>query len=179
LMDTDILKPLPNRELKAGFGEIVKYGIIQDPALLPDIIRWWSGITTEESQALMRHLIRRSCEIKADVVVADERETTDLRAMLNYGHTVGHALEAVTDYKRFKHGEAVAMGMMAAAHIGEAVGITPPGVRPALSQALIASGLPRILPSDIALERILKRPKEAKRGLCWPARWETLPCIGI
>lgn len=155
LIDTETLKTLPSRELKAGFAEVVKYGIIRDPAILTDVIRWWSKISADESKQLMRHLIRRSCEIKADVVVADEREITDLRAILNYGHTVGHALEALTGYRRFKHGEAVAMGMMAAAHIGEQTGITPFEVRSALRQALTACGLPRTVPSDIALEGIL------------------------
>ncbi len=155
LIDTGMLETLPNRELNAGFAEILKYGIIRDPAILSESIRWWSDISAQESQELMVRLIRRSCEIKAEVVVADEREITDLRAILNYGHTVGHALEAVTGYKRFKHGEAVAIGMMAAAQIGEVVGITPPDVRPALSQALSACGLPRTVPSDIKIEQIL------------------------
>ena len=167
LIDTDVLQTLPGREVKSGFAEIVKYGIIRDPAILPDTIRWWSLKEEGEWQGLINHLIQRSCEIKADVVVADERETTDLRAILNYGHTVGHALEAVTGYKRFKHGEAVAMGMMAAAHIGEAAGITPPLVRPTLSAALKACGLPRTLPSDIPIEKIvplLALDKKAEGG---------------
>lgn len=155
LIDTDILRTLPNRELRSGFAEIVKYGVIRDPAILPSVIRWWSKITPEESQELITYLIRRSCEIKADVVIADEREITDLRAILNYGHTVGHALEAITGYKRFKHGEAVAMGMIAAAHIGEAAGVTPLKVRPAIVQALAACGLPQTVPVDISQDGIL------------------------
>lgn len=165
LIDTDTLSSLPARERRAGMGEVVKYGLIRDPELLSFVTG--HGERLIQKPDAVAHIIRRSCEIKADVVSADEYETTGLRAILNYGHTIGHALESVTAYKRFKHGEAVAIGMIAAAYIGEEQGMTPPMVRAATLAALRAQGLPTSMPADvdpISLMKLLGRDKKAEAG---------------
>jgi 3-dehydroquinate synthase len=121
LSDSDVLQTLPKRELAAGLHEVVKYGAIRSMALLryleqrlPEILKC--------RPAEMQHIVLASSRIKAEIVASDERET-GLRMLLNYGHSVGHAFEAATDYKRFKHGEAVGWGMMAALGYGLKLGL--------------------------------------------------------
>ena len=161
IADVDTLKTLPRREFRSGMGEVVKYGVIRDPSLL--LPKALEMLQTD----IVSHIVRRSCEIKAEVVVADEREETGLRAILNYGHTVGHALESATNYRRYKHGEAVAIGMAAAACIGEAAGITPSDVRKTVIAACRAQGLPTARPAEISVESLLMlmmRDKKTEAG---------------
>jgi 3-dehydroquinate synthase len=143
IIDPLILRCLPAREFRAGLYEAVKYGIIRDAELAGWIDREHEAIAAMEPEAMTK-LIARCCEIKAEVVTADERES-GLRQILNYGHTVGHALEAVTHYRRLKHGEAIAYGMKCAARIAEALGILSQddGRRIAGSVDMFG-GLPRI-----------------------------------
>jgi 3-dehydroquinate synthase len=165
LIDTDVLGTLPTRERRAGVAEVIKYGVISDPALLDFVTA--CGDQGAQAPEAIAHIVRRSCEIKADVVSQDEFETTGLRAILNYGHTIGHALEATTRYRRFRHGEAVAIGMMVAAHIGEVQSITPPQVGETIRAALAAHRLPSAIPEDIApddLLPLLARDKKAEGG---------------
>jgi len=117
LIDPATLATLPERELRAGLCEAIKYGVIRDRRLFERIRREVERLK-QLDLAELTHLIHRSCRIKADVVARDEREG-GLRKILNFGHTVGHALEAVTRYRRFLHGEAVGHGMRAAARIAE------------------------------------------------------------
>ncbi|MDI6791799.1 MAG: 3-dehydroquinate synthase [bacterium] len=121
IIDPLALKTLDERELMAGLAEIVKYGVIRDEAFFAWLENNWAGILDLEPEALS-HIIARSCQIKADVVSLDEREAGE-RAILNYGHTIGHALESLTDYKCFRHGEAVAIGMIAASWIANELGL--------------------------------------------------------
>jgi 3-dehydroquinate synthase len=121
--DPIVLQTLPRREFRAGLYEVIKYGVIADPSLLDRMRGTLPAIFAREGAAVAP-LVAASCRIKAEVVSADEREA-GLRRILNFGHTVGHALEAVTKYKRFRHGEAVGYGMLAALAIGVARGITP------------------------------------------------------
>jgi len=123
VIDLETLATLPLRELSAGMYEALKYGVIRDRALA-DFIRHNLGAVRSLDPVTMTHIITRSCEIKAEVVSADERES-GLRRILNFGHTVGHALEAVTAYRRLKHGEAVGYGMKCASVIAAKVGIIP------------------------------------------------------
>ncbi len=117
LVDTRTLETLPIREYRAGLAEVIKYGIIWDAAL-------FSQLETEADRMLKRDLsllegiIARCCAIKAEVVSRDERED-GLRAILNFGHTIGHAIEAVTEYGRYLHGEAIAVGMVQAARLSQ------------------------------------------------------------
>ena len=125
LSDTDVLKTLPGRELASGLYEIVKHAAIRSESLMRYLEGRLGAILRCQARE-MTHVIVESVRIKAEVVASDEKET-DLRMILNYGHTVGHAFEAATDYKRFKHGEAVAWGMIAAVGIGRELGLLLPG----------------------------------------------------
>jgi len=165
LMDLQALRTLPARELRSGLAEVIKYGIIYDEALFRQVHADLPQLRRRDLQVLMR-AIARSCEIKAEVVAQDETEQ-GLRAILNFGHTVGHALEAVTHYRRYKHGEAVALGMVAAALIGEEVGVTPTEVTLALHETLQAAGLPVVFPEEVRVEDILaaaQRDKKTEAG---------------
>ena len=119
-IDIDTLKTLPDREIKSGLGEIVKYGIISDGELFKFLETNAEKILARDVEALT-HLIKRSCEIKADVVSQDEKEN-GLRRILNFGHTIGHAIEKVTSYEKYRHGEALAIGMVGAAMLSESLG---------------------------------------------------------
>jgi 3-dehydroquinate synthase len=121
LCDPDMLATLPRREFRAGLYEVIKYGVIAEPSILDAIERDRAAIFRREADVLTP-LIAESCRIKARVVTADEREAGPRRA-LNFGHTFGHALEAVTKYRRFRHGEAIGYGMLAAAHLSTARGL--------------------------------------------------------
>ena len=123
LMDTDVLKTLPPREIRAGLVEVVKHGMIRDEAFfafLEEHIEELVALTA--SPGIMERMIERNCEIKGEVVRLDEREH-GLRMILNYGHTVGHALEALGGYGRLRHGEAVGLGMRMAARIAVEKGL--------------------------------------------------------
>jgi len=115
--DTATLASLPEREFRAGVAEVIKYGVIHDAALFADLERELPALMAKDAAVLAR-VIARCCEIKADVVSKDERES-GLREILNFGHTVGHAIEAVTEYGRYLHGEAIAIGMLAAAQLSQ------------------------------------------------------------
>jgi len=121
--DPVVLETLPRREFRAGLYEVIKYGVISEPTLLDRMRDTMPAIFAREGDAIAP-LVSASCRIKAQVVSADEREA-GLRRILNFGHTVGHALEAVTKYKQFRHGEAIGYGMLAALAIGVARGVTP------------------------------------------------------
>jgi len=121
--DPIVLGTLPRREFRAGLYEVIKYGVIAEPALLDRIRDSVTAIFARDGDAVAP-LVAASCRIKAAVVSADERES-GLRRTLNFGHTIGHALESVTKYKQFRHGEAIGYGMLAALAIGVARGVTP------------------------------------------------------
>lgn len=117
ICDPDVLATLPRREFRAGLYEVIKYGVISAPALLETIMRDSHAIFDRRGDVLTP-LIAECCRIKATVVMADEREGGPRRA-LNFGHTIGHALESITKYRRFRHGEAIGYGMLAAAEISK------------------------------------------------------------
>jgi 3-dehydroquinate synthase len=121
--DTDVLATLPRREFRAGLYEVIKYGVIAKTALLDRVTSSLPSIFNRDAAALA-YIVAESCRVKADVVSRDERES-GLRRVLNFGHTIGHALEAVTKYKRYRHGEAVAYGMLGALALGVRRGVTP------------------------------------------------------
>jgi 3-dehydroquinate synthase len=120
LADIATLHSLPEREVRSGLAEVIKYGVIREKALFEYIEQHLEDLMACRSEQLL-HAIAECCRIKAEIVQADERELTGLRAILNFGHTVGHALEALTGYSRFRHGEAVAVGMVVAARMGVAL----------------------------------------------------------
>jgi len=140
LIDTEVLKHLPAREYAAGLAEIVKYGVIADAELFAWLEQHVAELNQRDS-ACLQHVIQRSCAIKAQVVAADEREN-DLRAILNFGHTFGHAVENLAGYGTWLHGEAVAVGMLMAAEFSARLGrITAADVE-RLRQLLAALQLP-------------------------------------
>lgn len=117
LCDPLVLGTLPRREFRSGLYEVIKYGVIADPSLLDTLLRDSHAIFAHDPDVLSQ-LVATCCRIKAAVVMSDEREGGPRRA-LNFGHTIGHALEAITRYRRFRHGEAIGYGMLAAAHISQ------------------------------------------------------------
>ena len=154
LIDPTTLLTLPLRELRSGMAEVIKYGIIYDKAFFEEIGSLLPKIMKLHEESLIA-VIARSCEIKAEVVSQDETEQ-GLRAILNFGHTVGHALESVTKYKRFKHGEAISIGMVSAALIGEELGVTSPETTRVIRILLEAAKLPTAFPPEIENDLILE-----------------------
>jgi 3-dehydroquinate synthase len=121
LIDVNVLTSLPEREYRAGLAEVVKYGVIVDADFFAYLEGNVDAINSREAGVLM-HIVERCCRLKADVVEEDEYETKGRRSILNYGHTFGHAFEAVTGYEQLLHGEGVAIGMMCAARLAEQLG---------------------------------------------------------
>jgi 3-dehydroquinate synthase len=142
--DTDTLKTLPDRELRAGIAEVIKYGCVWDPSLFDWLELHVDGLTRRDPDALA-YAIGRSCAIKAAVVGRDERES-NLRAILNFGHTFGHAIESATEYQRYLHGEAVGLGMLVATDLSQRLGLLDRGARQRVRDLLARAGLPVVTP---------------------------------
>jgi len=173
--DTDVLQTLPSRELAAGLAEILKHGLLADARYFEDVVADLPALRGRETPALAR-AIGRSCEIKAGVVGRDERESGE-RALLNLGHTFGHAIEALTGYAQWLHGEAVGCGMVLAADMSRRLGlITERDVRTVQHAVSLAGLPPRIegLGADDAL-RSMRGDKKAEAGA---VRYIVLEAIG-
>ena len=123
VVDSAMLKSLPERQYRGGLAEVIKYGVIADAKLFAYLEKNFDAVLRRDPASLA-YIIPRCLEIKAHVVSRDERES-GLREILNFGHTFGHALETITNYRTYQHGEAVAWGMMAAALLGHEIGLTP------------------------------------------------------
>ncbi len=143
-IDPETLLTLSKREYVAGLAEVVKYGVISDAAFFEYLEDNGSSLLGRQMKTV-RHCVVKSASIKARVVAVDERES-GLRRILNYGHTWGHAIETITSYRRYKHGEAVAMGMQMAARLSHFLGILSEGVVDRQGRLLKALGLPTMLP---------------------------------
>ena len=163
-IDVGVLKSLPRRELISGMAEVVKYGVIADDQFFSFIEENYKKILSLEQEVLI-HTVERSCEIKAMVVSADEREN-GLRAILNFGHTIGHAIETVTGYKRYKHGEAVSLGMVCAARLASIMRICHQDIFLRIERLCNLLGLPTSIPRMEfgALWDILQRDKKVING---------------
>ena len=162
--DPLLLSTLPRREFRAGLYEVIKYGVIASRDLFDLVSRDLPAIFRRESEVLIR-IIAKSCRIKANVVAQDERES-GLRRTLNFGHTVGHAIEAVSRYQRFRHGEAVAYGMLAAADLAVSRQVFREADRAALA-ALIAQLGPLPSVSDLSVGELveaIRRDKKVMKG---------------
>lgn len=144
ICDLDTLKTLPSRELSAGLAEVIKYGPIADMAFLDWIEAHIEALMAREPAALA-HAVRRSCEIKAEVVGQDEKES-GLRAILNFGHTFGHAIEAGMGYGAWLHGEAVGCGLVMAARLSQRLGLLEAGFVERLRRLVLRAGLPVVAP---------------------------------
>jgi 3-dehydroquinate synthase len=177
LADLSLLQTLPARDFLSGLAEVVKYGVIADPEILTFMAEK-SGLILARDTDCLQHLVKRSCQIKAEVVVADEREENGTRAILNFGHTIGHALEGATNYARYLHGEAVAIGMVSACCIGEAAGVTPPVVRETLVALLQQLGLPIALPADKDDTTLMALTAQDKKAVAGQARFVLADALG-
>jgi 3-dehydroquinate synthase len=159
-IDPALLETLPRREFRSGLYEVIKYGMTSSRDLFERIDRELDAIFARKPEAVVP-IIGESCRIKAAVVGIDERESGP-RRMLNFGHTAGHALEAVTKYKRFRHGEAIAYGMLTAAEIAVARGVMPEADRHALGRTLMKLGpLPPI--GDLSTKEVLAAMRHDKK----------------
>jgi 3-dehydroquinate synthase len=166
VIDPGLLGTLPRREFRAGLYEVLKYGAIADAELFARLERDLTSVFSRDPVTLLP-VIAASCRIKAAIVEADEREH-HVRRMLNFGHTVGHAIEAVTKYRRFRHGEAIGCGMLAAAALGVARGVTEPSVHERLENLIVQMGpLPPVadLTAEQTLEAIRRDKKVVNRRL--------------
>ncbi|HVB37981.1 MAG TPA: 3-dehydroquinate synthase [Vicinamibacterales bacterium] len=163
-IDPALLETLPRREFRAGLYEVVKYGVIASRELFDRIGRDTRAIFNRDPEALIP-VIAESCRIKAEVVGQDEHEA-GLRRVLNFGHTAGHALEAATRYRRFRHGEAVAYGMLAAAHLAVARGALTGDDRAALAGLIGQLGpMPSVADLRIPdLLQVIRRDKKVVNG---------------
>jgi 3-dehydroquinate synthase len=152
--DISVLGSLPRREYLAGLAEVIKYGVIRDAEFFAWLEANLSALIDQQDAALV-HAIGRSCAIKAEVVQADEREAGE-RALLNFGHSFGHALEALTDYETYLHGEAVAIGMVMAADLSARIGWMSDTDVGRIRDLIAAAGLPVQVKTDISVEPMLK-----------------------
>jgi len=173
--DVETLKSLPQREFLAGMAEVIKYGVIADRRFF-DYLRDNKEDILGRGDSVME-IIKRSCEIKADVISKDERET-DLRAILNFGHTVGHAIETVTDYSEFLHGEAVAIGMCVASRIAHEKGMLRGDEVSEIEDLIQMYGLPVEVPDGIDTSRILEAMEVDKKTRAGKLRFILPETIG-
>jgi len=161
--DTAALATLPARERRAGLGEVAKYGFIDDPVVL-ELLESRPDEAVAGDVDVLTEVVRRGVAVKARIVAADEREAGE-RALLNYGHTVGHAIETLAGYGTYRHGEAVALGMVFAARLGECLGVSQEGLAARTVALLDALGLPtgglRLDPA--AVWDVLVRDKKVRR----------------
>jgi 3-dehydroquinate synthase len=175
LCDLDTLDTLPPRELSAGLAEIIKYGPIADAAFL-DWIESHVDALRQRDKVALAHAVKRSCEIKARVVSQDERES-GLRAILNFGHTFGHAIEAGLGYGEWLHGEAVGCGMVMATALSAELGLVPPGFVERLRGIIERAGLPVRGPA-LGAARYLELMRVDKKAEAGDIRYVLLDGIG-
>ncbi|WP_017317005.1 3-dehydroquinate synthase [Mastigocladopsis repens] len=156
LIDQQVLKTLPMREFRAGMAEVIKYGVIWDAQLFAEMEQSKRLDQLRYVKAeLIESILQRSCQAKADVVGKDEKEA-GLRAILNYGHTIGHAVESLTGYRVVNHGEAVAIGMVAAGQIAVKLGMWQKEETERQDALIQKAGLPTQLPSGVDIEAIIE-----------------------
>ena len=157
--DTETLRSLPDRIWHEGFAEAIKHGIIRDAELFDSL----AAVDRDNPEALVAHNVR----IKAAIVAADEREHNDTRSLLNFGHTIGHAIEYAAGYGNMLHGEAISLGIVAAAHVSVRRAGLSLGEAEKIRAALQAHHLPTALPPDFPREKIfaaLPRDKKFENG---------------
>lgn len=172
LQDVSYLATLPEREMAGGFAEAIKHGLTLDPTLLDTFERQAATLQSLEGD-LPVETIRRSVQIKAEVVSADEFERGDVRLLLNYGHTIGHAIENVSGYGKFLHGEAVAIGMMAAAGIARRLGMIDEELVDRQQNVLQQYNLP-VTMSGVTADELIAATKTDKKSRGGSIRWVLL-----
>jgi 3-dehydroquinate synthase len=171
--DLDVLKTLPRRQFNQGFAEIIKHAIIADPKMFRMLQSWKAGAASG-----LQRVIKRNIQIKSGIITKDERDRTGQRALLNFGHTVGHAIERAGNYRKFLHGEAVSLGIVAAS----AISVKRAGLRPdqctAIVDLLKRFGLPTRLPPKFPRKKILDAVKFDKKFESGKIRFVVTPGIG-
>jgi 3-dehydroquinate synthase len=170
IADVETLKALPKREFNQGFAEIIKHGIIRDAEMLDDL--------RDFDLAKIEELIARNIRIKAAVVAADERELSGERALLNFGHTVGHAIERAAGYGELLHGEAISLGIIAACHISIRRAGLAESARDKVVALLKSFELPTELPPQISREKILEAIAFDKKFASGSVRFVVTPQLG-
>jgi 3-dehydroquinate synthase len=174
-VDTDLLRTLPRRELVAGMAEVIKHGVIRDEGYFAFVESNAEAILQDDPAAMAR-VVEGSCRIKAAVVAEDEREISGIRAHLNFGHTLAHALEANAGYGTLRHGEAVAIGMEAAGRLATERGMWSAGELNRLVSLLNKMGLPTRIPPGLQLDplmetmRLDKKVKDGRVRFVLPTR---------
>jgi 3-dehydroquinate synthase len=175
-IDTEVLKTLPRREVMAGMAEVIKYGVIRDRELFRYLSENKDKLI-DLSDEYLSHVIKRSCQIKAEVVSEDERES-GVRAMLNFGHTIGHALETLTGYVKYLHGEAVAIGMCHEAELARIEGITDPQTVSDVCDVIRSFDLPAHMPDDLSSASIVDAMQLDKKTIGGSLRFALPESIG-
>jgi 3-dehydroquinate synthase len=170
ISDVDTLQTLPPREFTQGFAEIIKHAVIRDAEMFERLQRF--------DRADLPELIRRNVEIKSGIVAADERERTGERALLNFGHTIGHAIERAGNYRDFLHGEAISLGMAAASEISVRKAGLSEAERERIVRTLEAFELPTRLPADFSKDKILGAVPFDKKFAGGAVRFVVIPAIG-
>jgi 3-dehydroquinate synthase len=181
VIDPDVLATLPGDVLRSGLAEMIKHGVIADAPYFDAMLRAVPGIRAAGAAApgfgpAIAGLIAGSVRIKAEVVAEDTREG-GLRQILNFGHTIAHAIERVMDFQLL-HGEAVAIGMVAEARIAERIGLAVPGLSVAIADALQRAGLPTALPAGVQLEDVIFATHADKKARSGSARYALPRGIG-
>lgn len=175
LADTGTLATLPDRELRAGLAEVIKYGCVWEPLLFDWLELNIAKLTGRDTEAL-DYAIGQSCAIKATVVARDEREH-DVRAVLNFGHTFGHAIESATNYEEYLHGEAVGLGMLMAADLSHRLGMIDRSAKQRVHDIVMRAGLPTEAPR-IGAARAFELMRMDKKVVAGTVRLVLLEKIG-
>jgi 3-dehydroquinate synthase len=165
IADTDTLNTLPDRELSAGMAEVIKYGLINNADFYEWLEKNMSSLLNRDED-MLSHAIKISCEEKAVIVAQDENEA-GVRAILNLGHTFGHAIEAAMGYGRCLHGEAVAIGMILAADLSCRLGLLAPDQNDQIKNMIARANLPIVPPAKISIEtylELMRRDKKSEKG---------------
>ena len=156
LADLDVLSTLPRRELRSGLAEVLKHGVIADPELYALCAKGWDAVN-----ARLPEVVRRGVAVKVKVIEEDPYEQ-GIRAALNLGHTIGHAVELVSGFSLL-HGESVGIGMVAEARLAERLAVAGPGMSDALEKTLTALGLPVEIPEDLERNKLISAMKVDKK----------------
>jgi 3-dehydroquinate synthase len=182
LIDLDTLATLPDREYRSGLAEVVKYGVILDATFF-EYLEQNAAQLAARDPATLEYVVGRSCRLKADVVERDERELTGLRAVLNYGHTFAHAIETTSGYGTYLHGEAVAIGMVLASRLAEALGRIDATVTRRQQSLLTQLGLPTALATQdaegmLAAMHLDKKTEHGQLRFVLPSRLGHVELVG-
>jgi len=162
-IDTKLLETLPIEDFRSGIAEIIKAGVIMDEELFNYLEENMERLL-QRDQKVLRYVVEKSCQYKINIVKQDPLEKTGLRKILNYGHTIGHALEAVTDFSKIRHGEGVSIGMVAAMQIAIDLGFADDSCADKQDDLLKRAGLPREFPDGVDIDELISRIRLDKKG---------------